>query len=218
MTGTGDFGHRLSHHRQRLGLTFEQLADRADMSAGYIQHLESHVESPDRGTMARLAGALETTVQELLGGGLDHPPGTGPAMADPASEALDAAECLRLIAPGGIGRVAFNGSHGPTVLPVNYKLHDGAIVFRTAHGGPMDRDLRTGVAGVEIKIGFEVDRIDEARRQGWSVLVQGPAHHVPDDEAAKAAEADVTPWAGGDRRLYIRIVPHQITGRRIHGL
>ncbi|TMS00355.1 pyridoxamine 5'-phosphate oxidase family protein [Nonomuraea basaltis] len=82
----------------------------------------------------------------------------------------------------------------------------------------MDQDLRTGREGVEIKIGFEVDRIDEAQREGWSVLIQGPAHHVPPDEVAKVIDADVTPWAGGDRQLYIRAIPHQITGRRIHGL
>ncbi|MFI9846612.1 pyridoxamine 5'-phosphate oxidase family protein [Nonomuraea sp. NPDC051941] len=71
--------------------------------------------------------------------------------------------------------MAFNGPDGPTVLPVNYRLHDGAIVFRTAHGGPMDQDLCTGLEGVEIKIGFQVDRADEAQREGWSALIQGPA-------------------------------------------
>ncbi|MFI7229687.1 helix-turn-helix domain-containing protein [Nonomuraea angiospora] len=215
MTGTGDFGRRISYHRHRLGLTPGQVADRADMSAGYVQHLEGHLGTPDTGTVTRLAAALETTVEDLLGGGRDRPPGPGSGAADAVLEVLDPEECLRLVAPGGIGRVAFNGPEGPTVLPVNYKVHDGAIVFRTAHGGPMDQDLRTGVEGVEIKIGFQVDRIDEARREGWSVLVQGPAHHVPEDEAV---QADVTPWAGGERRLYIRIVPHHITGRRIHGL
>ncbi|MER6005800.1 helix-turn-helix domain-containing protein [Nonomuraea sp. NPDC051941] len=215
MTGTGDFARRISYHRHRLGLTAEQVADRADMSAGYVQHLESHLGTPDTGTVARLATALETTAEDLLGGGRDRPPGPGSGSADAVLEILEPEECLRLVAPGGIGRVAFNGPEGPTVLPVNYKVHDGAIVFRTAHGGPMDQDLRSGVEGVEIKIGFQVDRIDEAQREGWSVLVQGPAHHVPEDEVIRA---DITPWAGGERRLYIRIVPHQITGRRIHGL
>jgi hypothetical protein len=140
------------------------------------------------------------------------------AAAEPVLQVLEREECLRLVAPGGIGRVAFNGSHGPTVLPVNYKLHDGAIVFRTSYGGPMDQDLRTGVEGVEIKIGFQVDRIDEARQEGWSVLIQGPAHHVPEEEVAMVSDAGVTPWAGGERHLYIRIVAHQVTGRRIHGL
>ncbi|MFB4294640.1 pyridoxamine 5'-phosphate oxidase family protein [Nonomuraea sp. ATR24] len=218
MPGAGDFGHRLTYHRERLGLTLEQLADRADLSAGYLQYLESHPDVPERGTMTRLAGALETTVEDLLGGGHDRAPGGGRTMANPELKVLEPEECLRLIASGGIGRVAFNGSHGPTVLPVNYKMHDGAVIFRTAYGGPMDQDLRTGLTGVEIKIAFEIDRIDEARRQGWSVLVQGPAHHVPEDEADKIAAADVTPWAGGDRQLYIRIIPHRVTGRRIHGL
>ncbi|MFI7644284.1 pyridoxamine 5'-phosphate oxidase family protein, partial [Nonomuraea sp. NPDC049400] len=65
-------------------------------------------------------------------------------------------------------------------------------------------------------IAFEIDQIDETNREGWSVLVQGPAHHVAPDEIGDVADADVTPWAGGERHLYIRIVPHQITGRRIH--
>ncbi|QYC42500.1 anaerobic benzoate catabolism transcriptional regulator [Nonomuraea coxensis DSM 45129] len=218
MTGTGDLGRRLIHHRERLGLTREQVAARAEMSAGYLQYLEEHADMTETGSLHRLADALGTTMDELLGGGRDRPPGRGPAMAHPSLEVLSEEECRRLIAPGGIGRVAFSGSHGPTVLPVNFKMHRGAVVFRTAYGGPMDQDLRSGVAGVEIKIAFEVDRIDEARREGWSVLVQGAAHHVPEEEAATAAGCEVTPWAGGERHLYVRIVPQQITGRRIHGL
>jgi nitroimidazol reductase NimA-like FMN-containing flavoprotein (pyridoxamine 5'-phosphate oxidase superfamily) len=53
-------------------------------------------------------------------------------MSDAVLETLDEAECLRLIAPGGIGRLVFSGQWDLTVLPVNYKLYDGAILFRTA--------------------------------------------------------------------------------------
>ncbi|WP_433519320.1 pyridoxamine 5'-phosphate oxidase family protein [Nonomuraea sp. CA-143628] len=218
MTSTGDLGRRITYHRVRLGLTVDQVAERADMSPGYLQYLEERPGTPTAETMYRLAGALETTVDDLLGGGVDRPPGRGRAKAAPTLESMDPDECLKLIEPGGIGRVAFNGSHGPTVLPVNYRLHHGFIVFRTAPGGPMDQDLRTGLEGVEIKIGFEVDRIDDAQREGWSVLIQGPAHHISPDELSEVTESDVTPWAGGERQLYIRIVPHQITGRRIHHL
>ncbi|WP_308016324.1 pyridoxamine 5'-phosphate oxidase family protein [Nonomuraea aurantiaca] len=216
MAVTGDLGRRIAHHRERLGLTVEQVAERADISPGYLQYLEEQPGTPTAEAIYRLAGALETTTEDLLGGGVDRPPGRGRAKAAPTLESLDRDECLKLIEPGGIGRVAFNGSHGPTVLPVNYKLHHGSIVFRTASGGPMDQDLRTGLEGVEIKVGFEVDRIDEAQREGWSVLIQGPAHHISPDELPETA--DVTPWAGGERHLYVRIVPHQITGRRIHNL
>ncbi|SEG99860.1 hypothetical protein SAMN05444920_114136 [Nonomuraea solani] len=215
MTGTGDLGRRIIHHRERLGLTREQVAERAEMSPGYIKYLEENADTPDAGALYRLADALGTTSDDLLGGGQDRPPGRGPAMANPTLETLDEAACLRLIEPGGIGRVAFSGSHGPTVLPVNYRMHGGAIVFRTAVGGPMDKDLRTGLEGVDLLIAFQIDNIDEARREGWSVLVQGPAHHVPPEEAA---DSGVTPWAGGERQLCISIIPQRITGRRIHGI
>ncbi|MFC7586312.1 hypothetical protein ACFQYP_23105 [Nonomuraea antimicrobica] len=41
---------------------------------------------------------------------------------------------------------------------------------------------------------------------------------MPPEEIADAAGSGVTPWAGGERQLYIRIVPQHITGRRIHGI
>jgi nitroimidazol reductase NimA-like FMN-containing flavoprotein (pyridoxamine 5'-phosphate oxidase superfamily) len=50
-------------------------------------------------------------------------------------EILDEAECARLIAPGGIGRLVFAGRFDLTVLPVNYVFHDGTILFRTAQSG-----------------------------------------------------------------------------------
>jgi nitroimidazol reductase NimA-like FMN-containing flavoprotein (pyridoxamine 5'-phosphate oxidase superfamily) len=132
-------------------------------------------------------------------------------------QTLDEAECLRLISPGGVGRLAYSGRYGLTVLPVNYVMYEGTIVFRTAHDSPIDEDLRTGIANAEYKVAFEIDDIDRAGLGGWSVLVQGSAHHV-DAEAERAAvrESGVEPWAGGARELYIRIIPTRITGRRIH--
>jgi nitroimidazol reductase NimA-like FMN-containing flavoprotein (pyridoxamine 5'-phosphate oxidase superfamily) len=140
-------------------------------------------------------------------------------MADVVFEELDEAECLRLIAPGGIGRLAFAGRFDLTVLPVNFKLHDGAILFRTAGHGATEEDLRTGIDSAEYRVAFEVDDFDKETRQGWSVLLQGPAHHLDSEaEQAEAVAVGVEPWAGGDREHFIRITPARITGRRIsHG-
>ena len=136
--------------------------------------------------------------------------------SQPVLEHLDEAECLRLISPGGIGRIAYSGRYGPTVLPVNYRLHQGSIVFRTARDSPTDEDLRTGIAQAEYKVAFEIDDIDAAAHEGWSVLIQGPAHHVESEvEQASVLAAGVDPWPGGDRELFLRIVPSRITGRRI---
>ncbi len=137
-------------------------------------------------------------------------------MADRVIEELDEAESLRLIAPGGIGRIAYTSRFGPAVLPVNYKWHDGAIVFRTTRHSALDEDLQTGISGGDYMVAFEIDEIDTPGRQGWSVLIQGPAHHVAAEAERQAAEAaGIESWPAGERELFLRIVPHRITGRRI---
>jgi nitroimidazol reductase NimA-like FMN-containing flavoprotein (pyridoxamine 5'-phosphate oxidase superfamily) len=144
---------------------------------------------------------------------------TSPAAGAPGRrvlETLDEAECLRLISPGGVGRLAYFGRYDLTVLPVNYKLHEGSIVFRTALDSVTDQDLRTGIAKADFKVAFEIDQIDPAAREGWSVLIQGPAHHMDtEEERASVINAGVQPWPEGEREQFIRIRPTRITGRRV---
>ena len=145
---------------------------------------------------------------DLTGG---HP-GSPVAALEPRTEA----ECLELISPGGIGRIAYSGRYGLTVLPVNYKLHDGAIVFRTAQRSLTGEDLRTGIAHAEYRVAFEIDHIDPASREGWSVLIHGPAHHMDSEaERADVLASEVEPWPGGQHEHAIRIVPDRITGRKL---
>ena len=136
-------------------------------------------------------------------------------MADRVIEELDEAQCLNLISGGGIGRIAYASRFGPAVLPVNYALQDGAVVFRTAADGPLDEDLRTGITDADYKVAFEIDSIDLATRQGWSVLIQGPAHHVTGTGQDAVRRAGIESWAPGPRELFVRIVPSRVTGRRI---
>ena len=139
-------------------------------------------------------------------------------MADRVIEELDEAESLRLIAPGGIGRIAYASRFGPAVLPVNYKWYDGAIVFRTARHSALDEDLQTGIAGGEYMVAFEIDQLDFAARQGWSVLIQGPAHHVEaESERRAAAAAGVEPWAAGEVEL-VDLERHHVFSARDPGL
>jgi nitroimidazol reductase NimA-like FMN-containing flavoprotein (pyridoxamine 5'-phosphate oxidase superfamily) len=132
------------------------------------------------------------------------------------TQLLDEAECLRLIAAGGVGRIGYSGRFGPTILPVNYVLYEQTIVFRTGQHSPMGEDLRTGIADAEYKVAFEVDEIIPATREGWSILIQGSAHHVDSaSELADVQQSGVQTWPGGEKDLFIRIVPDRITGRRI---
>jgi nitroimidazol reductase NimA-like FMN-containing flavoprotein (pyridoxamine 5'-phosphate oxidase superfamily) len=141
-------------------------------------------------------------------------PGSTPDEA--VLEHLDEAECLRLISPGGVGRLAYMGRYGLTVLPVNYKLHRGAVLFRTSQHSLTGEDLRTGIAHAEYDVAFEIDDVDPAVREGWSVLLHGPAHYMTTDaERAEVEESGVVPWPGGEKEQAIRIKPDRITGRRL---
>ena len=135
---------------------------------------------------------------------------------EPILEELTEAESLRLIEHAEIGRIGFTGRFGPTILPVNFKVLDGSVVFRTEADGPLGEDLRTGIAHAEYKVAFEIDEIDKTERTGWSVLIQGAVHYVEDEEErAVVVKTGVEPWAGGERDLYVRIKPTFISGRRI---
>lgn len=209
-------GRRIAERRESLNLSRQDLADRSGVAVGYVAYLEDQSAISVREALARLASALETSVEELLGEVAEPPAGTGPASAHPALVPLDEEECLHLLQPGGVGRIAFEGRYGLTVLPVNFRMADGSIVFRTVAGGSTDEDLNTGVENVEYKVAFEVDRIEELTPGGWSVLVHGSLHHVTsDEERAEAEKTGVEPWGGGARQHYLKIRPTRLTGRRI---
>ncbi|MCC9306179.1 pyridoxamine 5'-phosphate oxidase family protein [Kitasatospora sp. RB6PN24] len=206
----GDLGRRVALRREQLGLSREQTAVQAGMAVPYLEYLETSPTEVERGALARLAAVLGTSVDQLLGGGLDLPPGRAGAAAHPVLEELARAECWERLATDGVGRVALGTAAGPVVLPVNYWVLDGTLIFRTAAEGPL-------AAAVGQRVAFEVDRIDEVQRTGWSVLATGTAERIDDRPAlAHLKQRDKpSPWAGGERDLWIRIKPTDISGRVI---
>jgi nitroimidazol reductase NimA-like FMN-containing flavoprotein (pyridoxamine 5'-phosphate oxidase superfamily) len=131
-------------------------------------------------------------------------------------EQLSEEESLRLAGGSEVGRIGFTGRYGPMILPVNFKLVDGAVVFRTEADSALVEDLRTGIPDAEYRVAFEVDEIDGADRTGWSVMIQGAAHYLEEPgERAGAEAAGIEPWIGGDKETYIRIRPAFVSGRRI---
>ncbi|MDX3458900.1 pyridoxamine 5'-phosphate oxidase family protein [Streptomyces sp. ME02-8801-2C] len=207
----GDLARRLIQRRVELGLTRREVAGRAAMAPGYLRYLEeTPAATPGISALIRLAGALRTSLTALTGGDADRPPGLGQATRDPEFVELGTEECWRRLSTHGVGRLAVTTAEGPTVLPVNYSVVDGAIAFRTAPGSTASQVPGTRVA-------FEVDHIDEAFSQGWSVLLRGPARGVTDPDAVRQLmeRAYSTPWAGGRRDMWVCIDPVDITGRMI---
>ncbi len=180
------------------------------MAPGYLTYLETRPGLPTMGALLRLAGVLQTTPDELLGGRVAVPPGQGAPAAHPRLVELGPEECWRLIRPGGVGRVVVPGSPAPAAILVNYTLHEDAVVFRTASGTTLTRHL-------DEPVGFEVDHVDEAMKEGWSVLVTGQGHLVDAPASSRAGVSDTEgPWAGGRRDVSVRLRVDTITGRRIH--
>jgi nitroimidazol reductase NimA-like FMN-containing flavoprotein (pyridoxamine 5'-phosphate oxidase superfamily) len=126
-------------------------------------------------------------------------------------EVLSAQECDRLLAENVIGRVAFVADGEPVVLPVNYRLHRGAVVFRTARGEKLEAAARRA------PVAFEIDGWDPDTQTGWSVLVRGVAEEVLDeDQVAELETLGLRPWADSpQRRIWVRIRREDVTGRRV---
>jgi hypothetical protein len=206
----GDIGRRVATERERQGLARAETARRARMSPEYLAYLEEHPADPSLATLIRLADALGISVQVLRGGGVDLPPGQGHALLHPQLRELSPEECRTLLSTHGVGRIAVSTSDGPAVVPVNYEVIDDGIAFRTAPDS-------VPAAAVGTEVAFEVDHVDEAMSQGWSVLVVGPAREVTEPEAVGrlVERAHTEPWAGGHREMWVSIQATRITGRRI---
>ena len=146
----------------------------------------------------------------------------GPAPADLGArtwrvlEPLSAAECVELLGNSGVGRLVYTSRYGPTALPVAYKTDGESVVLGTWDPALFDEDLRTGIAQAEYEVAVEVDQIDAEAREGWFVLIRGPAHHL-DTEAERAPfiDAGLEPWIEGVPEHFIRVNPTIIWGNRI---
>jgi transcriptional regulator with XRE-family HTH domain len=206
----GDLSKRIARRRAELRLSRAQVAARTGLSLRYVEYLERYPARPEGAALRKLAAALQTTPAALLGAGAQLPPTPGRSARPPVVTKLMPTECRRLIAPGGIGRIAFGTTSGPVVLPVNFAVVAGTIIIRTSEGNMIEGHADDQVA-------FEVDHIDEALGQGWSVLVRGLAHRVAHPAELHHVQRDTTlwPWPGDDRDVYVRIIPDRITGRRI---
>ncbi|MDX2702377.1 pyridoxamine 5'-phosphate oxidase family protein [Streptomyces sp. PA03-6a] len=210
-TVPGDIGRRITMRREELGLSREEVAARTGIAPGYLQYVEEDsTAAPGIATLRGLAMALDTSVSALSGGEADLPSGRGQAAGRAELVELGGEECWRLLSSHGVGRLALSMPEGLTVVPVNYSVDQGTIAFRTSPAA-------TPAEASDTKCAFEVDEVDDALSQGWSVLVRGMAHTVTDPAGVRRLneQAYTGPWAGGDRDLWVRITPATVTGRRI---
>lgn len=130
------------------------------------------------------------------------------------SEILDEDACIELLTSHGVGRLAFADAEGPMVLPVNYRFvrRNGPhwVVIRTQRESTLARTDGHAVA-------LEIDDIDLAAHEGWSVVARGEAQQLDEDDLTYLrTRFDPGPWLD-DRDAWLVVRCRAITGRRVTG-
>ena len=210
VSGVSDVSRRILRRREELGLSSQEVAQRAGVDPSYLEYFErSPVAVLSNTAMLRLARALETTPESLAGADVSRLAGIGQAGPRPIIEVMSEAECIAHVAGGGVGRVVFNSVSGPVALPVNYRFVDGQVIFRT-------QSKTAAVFGEGQTASFEVDHVDETMSEGWSVLITGRARQVVDPaQLEELSRVDIEPWAGGVREAYVCVDATEVSGRSI---
>jgi hypothetical protein len=117
-------------------------------------------------------------------------------------------ECLSLLESEPVGRICILDRDYPIALPVNYRMvgpdDERQVVIRT---GP-----ETMLGRYSGPSSLEVDHIDLASQQAWSVLVCGRLHHEPGAHGLP----DPHPWLD-NRHHWVMLTPSTISGRRFVG-
>jgi hypothetical protein len=125
-------------------------------------------------------------------------------------EVLDRRTCLRLLDSAQLGRLAITYGALPTILPINFRLVDERIVFRTGVGTKLDAATTNAI------VAFEVDDLDPLSHTGWSVVVTGLAHEVTDPADRDRLDGARLPyWAPSVGDRIVAISTEMISGRRI---
>ena len=116
-------------------------------------------------------------------------------------------DCWAQLARVNLGRIATSVGGQPEIFPVNYVVQHHTVLIRTAEG------TKLASATVNERVAFEAD--DHDASTGWSVVVKGTARVLSTAAEVRDAErAQLLPWITTPKQRFIRITPHEITGRR----
>ena len=111
-----------------------------------------------------------------------------------------------------MGRIAYAADYGARILPVNYVLADGSIIFRTVPDGEIFHHALNSMCA------FEIDDTDEFFESGWSVVAIGRLELATGDDFDHMRFGKLPqPWATGNRYMFVRLPCTQVSGRRVIG-
>ena len=124
-------------------------------------------------------------------------------------EILDDSQCWQYLESQQLGRLAVAVGAHPDIFPLNYIVHDGRLLFRTAEGSKL------ASMAVNEAIAFEIDGYEAETNTVWSVVLQGHSRIVEnDDESSQMEGLPLVPWNLSEKSNFVEISVSFMAGRR----
>lgn len=125
-------------------------------------------------------------------------------------DVLNSSQCLELLRTMTVGRIGITVTDGaPEIIPINFVLDRGTVVFRTAPG------TKFAAALDHRPITFEADGFIAAQGLAWSVVIKGSSAPITGQEQLlETYRLPLFPWQAAPKNNFVRIEPDQITGRQ----
>lgn len=124
---------------------------------------------------------------------------------------LSETECRELLGTSTVGLVAFVTDGHQELLPVNYVVADEAVFLQLSSGSVLG-----ALAAGHPDVAFAVSYQSSVATHGWNVTVHGATSEVTDAAERRRIldSTHISPWAGDDRDVLVKLTPERIAGRR----
>ena len=115
-------------------------------------------------------------------------------------------ECWEFLSGREFGRLAFHLLDEVHIVPINYVVDDGRLLFLTTEGNKL-----LGLT-MNADVAFEVDEIEG--ETATSVILRGRPRQLVGAAAWVADRLPMRPWVGTPKYIVVEITVDDINGRR----
>jgi hypothetical protein len=118
-------------------------------------------------------------------------------------------QCWAMIRSAHLGRVAFASDDSIEMMPIDFVVDHGSVVFRT------DSPSTAAAAAAGRAVAFESDGYLSETSEAWSVVLKGRlAEILRLDDVLATFGLPLYPSQPGQKAHFMRLAPLEITGRR----
>ena len=119
---------------------------------------------------------------------------------------LTSEECWDALRTDEFGRLAYHLGDEIGLVPVNYAVDGGRIIFSSAEGSKL-----LGVV-MDKDVAFEIDLIDDEAERAWSVVARGAAQLLEGQQARDTDNLRLRPWVDEAKYNVVAITVTEISG------